>query len=88
MPGALDQTIIDVRTTSFSTGLQLVREGKFVMSAPLQLAPVIEAAGLVIRPTRQGIPKRQAGIHFRQSALGYGAIQALLAFFDDFDFRY
>ena len=29
---------IDIRTSSFATGLQLVKDGGFVMSAPLQLA--------------------------------------------------
>lgn len=88
VPGAIGRPIIDVRTSSFSTGLQLVCQGKFAMSAPLQLAHVIEAAGLVVRPTLQGRLKRQAGIHVRQSALGYGVIQSLLEFFDDFDFGY
>lgn len=78
---------IDVRTTSFATGLQLVRQGKFVMSAPLQLAQRIESEGLVIRPTLQGMPKRQAGIHIRKSAMGYGAIQTILTFFDELDFE-
>lgn len=85
--GAFAPTI-DVRTTSFATGLQLVRQGNFVMSAPLQLAPVIEAEGLVIRPTLQGMPRRQAGVHLRKSALGYAAIQTLLGFFDDVDFSF
>ncbi len=88
VPGGLDLPIIDVRTTSFSTGLQLVQRGNFVMSAPLQLASVIEAAGLTIRPFAQGVPKREAGIHVRKSALGYGVIEALLEFFDGFNFGY
>ncbi|MDA8747705.1 LysR family transcriptional regulator [Litoreibacter sp.] len=86
VPGGLDLPIIDVRTTSFSTGLQLVQQGNFVMSAPLQLVSVIEAVGLTIRPFAQSMPKREAGIHVRKSALGYGVIEALLEFFDDFDF--
>ncbi len=80
------QPIIDVRTSSFNTGLQLVRQGKFALSAPLQLASVIDDAGLVIRPTLQGMPKRQAGIHVRKSATGYGVIRATMDFFDNVDF--
>lgn len=85
-PGSLRPPIIDVRTTSFSTGLQLVQCGGFVMSAPLQLASVIEAAGLSIRPVINGMPRRHAGIHVRKSALGYGVVKDLLAFFENFDF--
>ncbi len=73
---------IDVRTTSFATGLQLVKEGGFVMSAPLQLASRVESEGLVIRPTKQGMPRRSAGVHVRKSSLRYGAVQAVLNFFD------
>lgn len=85
-PVSLRPPIIDVRTTSFSTGLQMVQCGGFVMSAPLQLASVIEAAGLSIRPVINGMPRRQAGIHVRKSALGYGVVKDLLAFFESFDF--
>ncbi len=78
--------MIDVHTTSFATGLELVRQDNFVMSAPLQLAPIIQREGLVIRPTIHGMPRRQAGIHLRKSSLGYPAIQSLLGFFDDVEF--
>jgi DNA-binding transcriptional LysR family regulator len=66
---------IDVRTSSFSTGLQLVRQQDFVMSAPIQLSEVIEKEGLVIRRVRDGMPKRQAGLHVRQSGANIAAIQ-------------
>jgi DNA-binding transcriptional LysR family regulator len=88
VPGSMDHPIIDVRTTSFSTGLQLVQCGGFVMSAPLQLVSVIEAAGLTIKPIINGVPRRHAGVHVRKSALGHGVIRDLLAFFEDFDFGY
>ena len=58
------------------------------MSAPLQLAWVIEAAGLIIKPVIKGMPRRNAGVHVRKSALGYGVIKELLAFFEDFEFGY
>lgn len=79
---------IDIRTTSFATGLQLVKQGGFVMSAPLQLAKRIESEGLVVRPTLQGMPVRQAGIHLRKSALSFGAIKTVLEFFGETGFEF
>ena len=81
-------SLIDIRTTSFATGLQLVREAKFVMSAPLQLAKIIEREGLVIRPARHGMPKRRAGLHLRKSAMEYKSIQAVLDFFDESELEF
>ncbi len=78
---------IDVRTTSFATGLQLVQEGTFVMSAPLQLAQRIENEGLVVRPTLQGMPHRPAGLYVRKSAMGFGVIKSILDFFEKIDVR-
>lgn len=85
-PGAASQDVIDIRTTSFTTGLQLVREGPFIMSAPLQLASRVSDEGLIIRPTTQGLPRRKAGVHLRRSALDYGVMKACLAFFARFEF--
>lgn len=85
--GALD-SIIDIRTTSFATGLQLVKEGGFVMSAPLQLASRIESEGLTIRPSLHGMPRREGGIYVRKSSLGYSAIQAALEFFETEEFAF
>ncbi len=82
LPLGLEKPEVTVRTTSFSTGLQLVSQGNFVMSAPLQLARTIEAQGLVIRPSRRGMPRREAGIHIRKSSLGFAAIQVLLETLD------
>ncbi|APX13017.1 LysR family transcriptional regulator [Tateyamaria omphalii] len=85
-PGAATEDVIDVRTTSFTTGLQLVREGPFIMSAPLQLASRVSVEGLVMRRTQQGLPRREAGVHLRQSALDYGVMKACLEFFARFEF--
>lgn len=79
---------IDIRMSSFTAGLQLVKKGDFVMSAPLQLATVIQREGLVIRPTPQGMPVRDAGAHVRKSSLRSNAIRSLLAFFDEDDFEF
>ncbi len=86
-PTTPTQDVIDIRTTSFTTGLQLVREGPFIMSAPLQLAFRVAKEDLVIRPIEQGLPRRQAGVHLRRSALNYGVMKACLAFFERFEFR-
>lgn len=83
LPQGIAPPLIDVRTSSFSTGLQLVVRGEFVMSAPLQLAPVIEREGLVIRPALRGMPRRQAGIHVRKSSLSFGAVHSLMDAFDE-----
>lgn len=77
---------IDVRTTSFATGVQLVKGGNTFMTAPLQLAEIIQNEGLVILPTREGMPRREAGIHVRKSSLGFSAVQSLIEFFETSDF--
>lgn len=81
VPKGKQDSIIDIRTTSFATGLQLVGEGNFVMSAPLQLASIVEKEGLVIRPARGGMPRRKAGLHLRKSAMGFQCIQAVIEYF-------
>lgn len=83
IPSGTNKSLIDIRTTSFATGVQLVKTGKFVMSAPLQLKDVVEKEGLVIRPVRKGMPRRDAGVHVRKSSLRYGAIQAVIDHFDN-----
>lgn len=84
-PKGLKKSLIDIRTTSLATGVQLVKSGGFVMSAPLQLASVVEKEGLVIRPVLNRMEPRDAGIHVRKSALGFGAIKAVIAYFDQLD---
>ena len=71
---------IDVRTSSFSTGLQHVRHQEFVMSAPIQLSSVIEKEGLVMWRIRDDMPKRQAGLHIRQSGANIAVIQYAVEF--------
>ena len=82
LPKGSKKSLIDIRTTSLATGVQLVKTGRFVMSAPLQLATVVEKDGLVIRPVLHRMQPRQAGVHVRKSSLEYGAIKTLLAHFD------
>ncbi len=85
-PNGARRELMDIRTASFATGLQLVKEGPFIMSAPLQLAARVEREELIIKPSRQGMPKRGAGLHFRKSASAFGAIRASLEFFEEFAF--
>ena len=80
-------SLVEVRTTSFATGLQLVATGQFVMSAPLQLAKVIKKEGLIIRPARSGMPLRKAGLHLRKSSLGYLSIQRLIEYMVNIEFE-
>lgn len=68
----------DVRTSSFATGLHLVVQGGFVMSAPLQLSSIVEKEGLTIRPVRHRMPKRKAGLHLRRSSANVGAVKAVV----------
>lgn len=82
VPKGEQGSLIDIRTTSFATGLQLVGEGQFVMSAPLQLAGIVEKEGLVIRPARGGMPQRKAGLHLRKSTMGYRCIQTVIGHFE------
>lgn len=82
LPKGSKKSLIDIRTTSLATGVQLVKSGQFVMSAPLQLAKVVEKEGLVIRPVLHRMQPRNAGIHVRKSSLEYGAIKTVISYFD------
>jgi len=83
LPKGSESSLITIRTTSFATGVQLVKSGRFVMSAPLQLARIVKEDGLVIRPAHKGMPRRNGGIYVRRSSLGFGAIQAVRRFFEN-----
>ena len=82
LPKGSKTSLIDIRTTSLATGVQLVKTGKFVMSAPLQLAKVVGKEGLVIRPVIYRMQPRDAGVHVRKSSLEYGAVKTVLSYFD------
>ncbi|MCP4384197.1 MAG: LysR family transcriptional regulator [Hyphomicrobiales bacterium] len=83
LPKGSENSLITIRTTSFATGVQLVKSGRFVMSAPLQLGRIVKKDGLVIRPAQKGMPRRDAGMYVRSSSLGFGAIKAVRRFFED-----
>lgn len=85
LPKGSKRSLIDIRTTSLATGVQLVKTGRFVMSAPLQLSEVVRKEGLVIRPVLHRMQPRDAGIHVRKSSLGYGAIKAVISYLDQLD---
>lgn len=82
LPKGTKKSLIDIRTTSLATGVQLVKTGRFVMTAPLQLAKVVNKEGLVIRPFLHRMQLRDAGVHVRESSLEYGAIKTVLSYFD------
>lgn len=82
LPKGSQKSLIDIRTTSLATGVQLVKTGNFVMSAPLQLANVVEKDGLIIRPVLHRMQPRNAGVHVRKSSLEYGAIETVFSYFE------
>ena len=83
LPKGSKKSLIRIRTTSLATGVQLVKTGRFVMSAPLQLANVVKRDGLVIRPVLHRMQPRQAGIYVRKSSLEHGAIKSAIAFLEN-----
>ena len=82
LPKGSKKSLIAIRTTSLATGVQLVKTGRFVMSAPLQLATVVKKDGLVIRPVLHRMQPRDAGVHVRKSSLEYGAVKTVISYFD------
>lgn len=69
----------NMRTSSFTTGLQMVHSGAFTMAVPIQLRPVIEATGLHVVRAEPPITQLPAGAYVRRSSLG---IQAVTRFID------
>ena len=82
LPKGSKTSLIDIRTTSLATGVQLVKTGRFVMSAPLKIANVVAKEGLVFRTVLHRMHPRDAGVHVRKSSLEYGAIKTVIAHFD------
>ena len=80
-PKDTEDSLIDIRTTSLASGIQLVKTGHFVMSAPLQLDSIFKKAGLIIRPVQQRMDLRDAGLHVRKSMLGSQVIQHVITYF-------
>lgn len=74
---------IAAKTASFATGLGLVRSTGFVMMSPVQLAPVIEDAGLVVLPAMPAITSFTSGAYVRPSSLGFPAIKRFLELLQD-----
>lgn len=69
---------IVARSTSFATALELVRELRAKMSAPLQLAHKVEPAGLKAIPTRPPGSRFLSGAYVRHSSLDKPAIAFLI----------
>ncbi len=82
LPKGSKKSLVDIRTTSLATGVQLVKTGRFIMSAPLQLGRVVKKEGLIIRPVLHRMQPRNAGVHVRRSSQEYGAIKTIISYFD------
>ena len=82
-PKGTEDSLIDIRTTSLASGIQLVKTGHFVMSAPIQIDSIFEKAGLIIRPVEQRMDIRDAGLHVRKSMLGSQVIQNVIRYFQN-----
>ena len=71
------------KTTSFMFGVQLVSTGRYVMTAPLQLAPRIEVYDVVIKRARKGMPRFPVGVLYRKSSIGYAVVARFVELFRD-----
>ncbi|MBT3361554.1 MAG: LysR family transcriptional regulator [Rhodospirillales bacterium] len=71
----LKQPDFAVYTTSFATALQLVNLEGYLMVAPVQLRPIIEAAGVRVLRVDPPIRRFQAGVYTRPTALEYPIIR-------------
>jgi DNA-binding transcriptional LysR family regulator len=83
LPRDSHASFIDIRTTSLSSGIQLVQTGHFVMSAPLQLANNFEKEGLTIKPVKTRMELREAGIHVRKSTLKTYVVQSVIKYMQE-----
>ena len=66
------------RSTSFATGLSLVREVGLKMVAPLQLASLAAPSGFRAIPTTTPMSRLAAGAYLRNSSLRIPVVQALI----------
>ena len=67
-----------LRTGAFSTGLQMVARGGYAMMAPIQLEPVVKAAGLQILPATPTLSRLDAGAYVRPSSMGFRIVSRFL----------
>jgi len=83
LPKDSQASFIDIRTTSLASGIQLVQTGHFVMSAPLQLANNFEREGLIIKPVKERMELREAGVHVRKSTLESSVVQFVIKYMQE-----
>jgi DNA-binding transcriptional LysR family regulator len=83
LPKDSQASFIDIRTTSLASGIQLVQTGHFVMSAPLQLANNFEREGLIIKPVKERMELREAGIYVRKSTLESYVVQFVIKYMQE-----
>ena len=65
-------------TGSFSTGMALVAESDYLMSAPTQLAALLERFGLQILDAFEPLSKFKTGIWIRPSSMRFAAVQRFI----------
>lgn len=83
LPKDSQASFIDIRTTSLASGIQLVQTGHFVMSAPLQLANNFEREDLIIKPVKERMELREAGVHVRKSTLEAYVVQFVIKYMQE-----
>lgn len=69
---------VTLRTSSFSTGLEMVRLGGVAMMAPLQLKPFVSSLGLEICPVDPPITQHKAGVYIRSGTQGIAAVDRFI----------
>lgn len=69
---------IIAHSTSFAATLDLTRELKAKLLAPMQLAEYAEVVGLVARPIHPPISQQAVGVHVRHSSLSIPVIRKLM----------
>ena len=69
---------IAVQTSSIATGFEIVRRGNYFMTAPLQLAEIVESAGLTIRAPSRSFWSFPSGMWVRRTSLQYPVVQFVI----------
>ncbi len=67
-----------MRTTSIALGLQMVSEGNYVMTLPVQLKAILDARRLCVIRTDPPIGRLASGAYFRRSSQQYPIITRLI----------
>lgn len=74
---------VALSTSSFATGLRLVRATDYLMLAPAQLRPAIEEAGLIVRTPEEPIRRFMTGVTMRASSRSTPIVARLVELLKD-----